>query len=85
MRAQLLLLESGVSLARIADLCGFCDVYHLGREFKRLVGIPPAAWRRSEIGAATKASQGRIVGQLTNGGPSGRKRQSVVRIRGYSP
>ncbi|WP_442580963.1 AraC family transcriptional regulator [Mesorhizobium sp. ASY16-5R] len=51
MQAQSLLLENDAPLAEIADLCGFCDVYHFGREFKRSVGIAPAAWRKSEVGA----------------------------------
>lgn len=48
--AQSLLVESGASVAEVAELCGFCDVYHLGREFKRATGVAPAAWRRSELG-----------------------------------
>lgn len=49
MLAQALLVESAAPIPEIAERCGFCDVYHLGREFKRVVGISPAAWRRSEI------------------------------------
>jgi len=44
--------HAGASLAEVAEACGFCDVYHFGREFKRSVGISPAAWRRSELSAA---------------------------------
>lgn len=51
MHAQSLLVEGDAPLAEIAEACGFCDVYHFGREFKRSVGIAPAAWRRSELGA----------------------------------
>jgi AraC-like DNA-binding protein len=47
-RAQGLLLHSDMRLAEIAEACGFCDVYHLGKEFKRSVGVPPGAWRRKE-------------------------------------
>lgn len=47
-RAQDLLLHSDLPLTEIADACGFCDVYHLGKEFRRSVGIPPGAWRRRE-------------------------------------
>ncbi len=51
MHAQSLLIEDDAPLAEIAEACGFCDVYHFGREFKRSVGAAPAAWRRSELGA----------------------------------
>ena len=51
MHAQSLLVQDEAPLAEVAELCGFCDVYHFSREFKRSVGIPPAAWRRSEVGA----------------------------------
>lgn len=53
MHAQSLMVEGDAPLSEIAELCGFCDVYHFGREFKRSVGIAPAAWRRSELGART--------------------------------
>ncbi len=48
-RAQSLILRNDSSLGEIAAACGFCDVYHFSREFKRITGIPPATWRRSEI------------------------------------
>lgn len=51
MHAQALIVESTMPLAEIAEACGFCDVYHFSREFRRSVGTPPAAWRRSELGA----------------------------------
>lgn len=52
MQAQSLLVQGEQPLAEVAEACGFCDVYHFGREFKRSVGISPAAWRRSELSAA---------------------------------
>ncbi len=39
-------------LTEIAGLCGFCDVYHFGRAFKRAVGVAPATWRRAELGGS---------------------------------
>ena len=48
--AQTLITDSAIPLAEIADICGFCDVYHFTREFKRSIGTPPAAWRRNELG-----------------------------------
>lgn len=53
--AQSLITQSPAALAEIAETCGFCDVYHFSREFKRAVGISPAAWRRSELGASRRS------------------------------
>jgi AraC-like DNA-binding protein len=58
MHAQSLLMENDTAMADIASICGFCDVYHFSREFKRSVGIAPAAWRRSELGAAPRIQPG---------------------------
>jgi AraC-like DNA-binding protein len=48
--AQSLMTKSDAKLAEIAGACGFCDVYHFSRAFKRAVGVSPAAWRRGELG-----------------------------------
>jgi AraC-like DNA-binding protein len=55
--AQALIADSTMPLAEIAEVCGFCDVYHFSREFKRSVGLPPAAWRRSELGVTRPFKQ----------------------------
>ena len=49
--AQSLMIHDKAPLSHVAEACGFCDVYHFGREFKRLVGTSPAAWRRTELGS----------------------------------
>lgn len=49
--AQSLMIRENAPIASVAEACGFCDVYHFGREFKRVVGASPAAWRRGEFGA----------------------------------
>ena len=48
--AQSLMTSSDAKLAEIAGICGFCDVYHFSRVFKRAIGVSPAAWRRGELG-----------------------------------
>jgi AraC family transcriptional regulator len=45
-QSQAMMLSSRESLAGIALLCGFSDQAHLSRCFRRIVGMPPGAWRR---------------------------------------
>jgi AraC family transcriptional regulator len=47
-RAKMLMLETGISLAQIAFECGLADQAHLSRLFRRRVGISPSAWRRGQ-------------------------------------
>jgi len=46
-RSVRLLLEGELSLSEIALACGFSDQAHFSNTFRRLMGITPAAWRRS--------------------------------------
>ncbi|MBZ9603152.1 helix-turn-helix domain-containing protein [Phyllobacterium chamaecytisi] len=48
MMAQKLLVEGDAPIGDIAERCGFCDVYHLSREFKRSTGTSPRVWREGE-------------------------------------
>ncbi|MBB5779765.1 AraC family transcriptional regulator [Nonomuraea jabiensis] len=41
------LLRSGVRPAQVAAEVGFTDQAHLNRHFKRIVGVPPAAYQRA--------------------------------------
>lgn len=48
LKAQNLLADTGLSVTEIGALCGFSDVFHFSREFKRYIGSSPAHWRKSE-------------------------------------
>jgi len=48
MLAQDLLLQPGTRVSQVAEKCGFSDIYHFSREFRRTVGQSPSEWRRSE-------------------------------------
>ncbi len=41
-----LLDQSGYSLDEIASMCGFCDKFHLGKNFKAVMGISPKNYAR---------------------------------------
>ncbi|KAG8153790.1 helix-turn-helix domain-containing protein [Burkholderia catarinensis] len=45
-QARELIMSSDLTLAEIADACGFADQSHLNRVFVKVVGHPPGAWRR---------------------------------------
>jgi AraC family transcriptional regulator len=51
-RARHLLLRSDQTLAEIAQACGFADQSHLAREFRRMEGAGPSAWKRRLAGVA---------------------------------
>jgi AraC family transcriptional regulator len=46
-RAQEMMLLTSESLATIAVECGFADQAHFTRIFSCMVGVSPAAWRRT--------------------------------------
>jgi len=50
-QAKRLLLETRGRLDQVAEATGFADAVHFGRTFRRLTGIPPAAWRRARHSA----------------------------------
>jgi len=49
-RRARLLLDSGLAPADVAAQTGFADQAHLTRHFKRVVGVPPAAYQRERLG-----------------------------------
>jgi AraC-like DNA-binding protein len=48
-RQARLLLDDGVPAADVAAQVGFADQAHLTRHFKRVVGVPPAAYQRGRL------------------------------------
>jgi AraC-type DNA-binding domain-containing proteins len=46
--ACILLNETDLKLASIADACGYRDVYFFARQFRQVFGKPPAAWREGK-------------------------------------
>jgi AraC-type DNA-binding domain-containing proteins len=46
-RACVLLAETELKLASVADACGYRDVYFFARQFRQVFRCPPAAWRKS--------------------------------------
>jgi AraC family transcriptional regulator of arabinose operon len=45
--AKELLLGSNLSVQRISELLGYCDVFHFSKQFKQKTGVSPLGFRRS--------------------------------------
>jgi AraC-like DNA-binding protein len=43
------LLASTHSVRRIAELLGYSDVYFFSRQFRKVTGVPPTAWRKGQL------------------------------------
>jgi AraC-like DNA-binding protein len=52
------LLSYGLSVATVANECGFADQSHLSRKFKEVYGLTPAAWRTAAVGVRRGESDG---------------------------
>lgn len=42
-----LLTEGKHTVSEIAELYGFCDIYHYSKLFKKIIGIPPSEYKRT--------------------------------------
>ncbi|MBA2479401.1 MAG: helix-turn-helix transcriptional regulator [Planctomycetes bacterium] len=47
-RAQALLADGVASVKEVAERCGFSDVFHFSRQFKRMAGSSPTAWQDAQ-------------------------------------
>jgi AraC-like DNA-binding protein len=46
-RAQDLLRHTGLTLQQVSDRCGFADVHHFAKTFKKTTGQTPGSYRRA--------------------------------------
>ena len=47
-RVAALLESTDLLLSEIAELTGFCDIYHMSKMFKRKYAVPPGAYRKKQ-------------------------------------
>nr|MBC9202236.1 helix-turn-helix transcriptional regulator [Paenibacillus sp. PL91] len=46
-KVKILLVNSSLTLAQIAEQCGFTDEHHLSKSFKRMFSVNPSAYRKT--------------------------------------
>ncbi|HYE05190.1 MAG TPA: AraC family transcriptional regulator [Planctomycetota bacterium] len=57
-RARRLLTDPRLSVAEVAERCGFADQYHFSRVFRRIDGLPPSLWRAAALAGRTASGDG---------------------------
>jgi len=68
-RAQVLLANTDESMVSVSQQVGFCDQSYFGTVFRRIVGMPPAAYRRRvREGGCIGQRQGNHIGPVTIAG-----------------
>jgi AraC-like DNA-binding protein len=60
------LLKAGHTPAEVASRCGFADQSHLGRHFKRLIGVTPMQYAQACDAAVQSKHRGRLEGVSTH-------------------
>ena len=60
------LLTRGVSVARVANECGFADQSHLNRRFKSVYGVTPATWA---VGSYARGNHAGVFAGTIDGPP----------------
>jgi AraC-like DNA-binding protein len=73
------LLSSGLSVATVANECGFADQSHLSRKFKEVYGLTPAAWGTAAVAGRRGSDWSRrMPGRVRQGFPAVADHQPVL-------
>jgi len=82
-RAKILMISTNQQLTEIALICGFADQSHLNRSFRRVIGVSPGRWRRTNVQMAGKIHDASEEGVRpgTGAGPIVRH-ESAIQERG---
>jgi len=73
------LLSSGLSVATVANECGFADQSHLSRKFKEVYGLTPAAWGTAAVAGRQGSDWSRrMPGRIRQGFPAVIDHQPVL-------
>lgn len=51
------LLREGVSMQKVSEYCGFTDVHHLSKTFKKLTGVNPGYYKRHPVPAREREQE----------------------------
>ncbi|HEX4269452.1 MAG TPA: AraC family transcriptional regulator [Steroidobacteraceae bacterium] len=81
-RAKELMTSTDQQLTEIALICGFADQSHLNRSFRRVLGVSPGRWRRTNVQTSFKsrgAGDGRVL--LRASGGVGLRNDSLLQER----
>jgi len=54
-KAKTLMTSTNQQLTEIALICGFADQSHLNRSFRRVLGVSPGRWRRTNVSMTWKS------------------------------
>jgi AraC family transcriptional regulator len=82
-RAKVLMTSTNQQLTEIALICGFADQSHLNRSFRRVIGVSPGRWRRTNLQMTGKSGGAGEEGARRHAGAAAIARyQSVIQERG---
>jgi AraC family transcriptional regulator len=69
-KAKALMTSTNQQLTEIALICGFADQSHLNRSFRKVNGVSPGRWRRSNVQSAPSSSGESAVLQAAGSSPA---------------